>query len=113
PDTTAPSAGAPGMRLCRGWASRHRRYNAGVPGALMAIYQLGSKRPQIHPDAYVFETATLIGDIRMAAESSVWPGAVLRGDNEPIIIGHGSNVQDGSVLHTDEGFALRIADFVT
>ncbi len=79
----------------------------------MAIYQLGTKRPDIHPDAYVFDTATLIGDIRMAAESSVWPGAVLRGDNEPIMIGLGSNVQDGSVLHTDEGFGLHIADFVT
>lgn len=79
----------------------------------MAIYELGHRRPQIHPDAYVFETATLIGDVRMAPESSIWPGAILRGDNEALIIGEGSNVQDGSVLHTDEGYPLRIGKFVT
>ncbi len=79
----------------------------------MAIYQIGNRVPQIDPTAYVFENAVVIGDVRMAPNSSVWPGAVLRGDNDPIIIGRGSNIQDGSVLHTDVGFPLIIGDEVT
>ncbi|MGE4335269.1 MAG: gamma carbonic anhydrase family protein [Pigmentiphaga sp.] len=79
----------------------------------MAIYQFGDRTPQIDPQAYVCPGATLIGDVRLAAYASVWPGAVLRGDNEPIIIGLGSNVQDGSVLHTDPGRAIVIAEGVT
>lgn len=79
----------------------------------MAIYQLGERTPQIHATAYVFETATVIGDVRMAANSSVWPGAVLRGDNDPITLGAGSNVQDGSVLHTDIGQPLTLGENVT
>ncbi len=79
----------------------------------MAIYQLGQRIPQIDPTAYVFDSAVVIGDVRMAAHSSVWPGATLRGDNDPIIIGRGSNIQDGSVLHTDVGFPLVIGEEVT
>jgi len=79
----------------------------------MAIYQLGDVAPQIDPTAYVFETAVLIGDVRMAPNSSVWPNAVLRADNDPIFLGEGSNVQDGSVLHTDIGHPLVIGKNVT
>lgn len=79
----------------------------------MAIYQLGARSPQIDATAYVFESATVLGDVRLAARSSVWPGAVLRGDNDPITVGAGSNVQDGSVLHTDIGQPLTIGENVT
>ena len=74
----------------------------------MAIYALGERCPQIHPSAFVHESAVVIGDVRIGARASIWPGAVLRGDNEPIIIGEESNVQDGSILHTDIGVPLTI-----
>lgn len=79
----------------------------------MAIYQLGERTPQIDPTAFVFESAVIIGDVRLAARTSIWPGAILRGDNDPIILGEGSNVQDGSVLHTDLGHPLEIGRNVT
>jgi len=79
----------------------------------MAIYELGERKPALAQDAYVFDTAVVIGDVRMAERSSIWPGAIARGDNDPIIIGRGSNVQDGSVLHTDVGSPLIIGDEVT
>ena len=78
----------------------------------MALYQLGDP-PQIDPDAYVAAEATLIGNVTLKARASVWPGVVIRGDNEPITVGEGSNVQEGSVLHTDPGCPLDIADNVT
>lgn len=76
----------------------------------MPIYKLGDRSPTFpKSDAYwVAPTATLIGDIRLNEEASVWFGAVLRGDNEPVTIGERSNVQDGCVFHTDMGFPLTI-----
>ncbi|MBN6033595.1 gamma carbonic anhydrase family protein [Amycolatopsis sp. 195334CR] len=68
----------------------------------MAIYALGDLVPDIHPDAYVHPDATLIGDVRIRAFASVWPQAVLRGDNGYIEIGERSNVQDGCVIHCTE-----------
>ena len=79
----------------------------------MAIYQLGHRTPAIDPTAYVHEQATVIGDVRLAARVSVWPHATLRGDNEAIVLGAGSNVQESCVLHTDPGFALTIGEDVT
>ncbi len=79
----------------------------------MAIYQLEDRIPEIDPSAYVHEDATVIGRVIMHAGSSVWPQVVLRGDNEAITIGKGSNVQDGSVLHTDVGAPLDIGENVT
>lgn len=79
----------------------------------MAIYQLGSYVPNIHPTAWVAEEATIIGQVTLEAYASVWPGAVLRGDNEPIHIGTGSNVQEGAILHTDPGCPLTIGASVT
>jgi len=61
------------------------------------------KRPQIDPSAFIHETASVIGDVRMGPRSSVWPGASLRGDLEPIIVGEASNVQDNCVIHTTVG----------
>lgn len=65
----------------------------------MAIYALGDREPQIHPDAYVHPDAVVIGAVTLAAGSSVWPGAVLRGDYGTISVGEYTNVQDGTVLH--------------
>ena len=81
--------------------------------ARMPIYALGPHRPAIDPTAYVTDTAVLIGKVELQAESSVWFGATLRGDNEPIVIGQGSNVQEGAVLHTDPGSPLTVHDHVT
>jgi carbonic anhydrase/acetyltransferase-like protein (isoleucine patch superfamily) len=79
----------------------------------MAIYQLGADAPEIDPSAYVADTASVIGKVRIAAGASVWFGATLRGDNEPITIGADSNVQEGTVMHTDPGFPLTIGSGVT
>lgn len=79
----------------------------------MAIYSLGSKTPQVSPSAWIAPNATIIGDVRLAANSSVWWNCVLRGDNDPIVIGENSNVQDGSILHTDDGIPLTIGRDVT
>ena len=79
----------------------------------MAIYQLGDDRPEIHSSAWVAESAEVIGKVQLAEDASVWYGAVLRGDNDWIRIGRRSNVQDGSVLHTDTGMALTVGEGVT
>ena len=70
-------------------------------------------QPTVHPDAWVADSAVLIGDVRLAAGASVWPTAVARGDVCAIEIGEGSNVQDGAVLHGDPGQPVRIGADVT
>lgn len=72
------------------------------------IYALDGIAPQIDPSAWVADSATLIGKVVIEAEASVWFGAVIRGDNEEIRVGAGSNVQENSVLHTDMGYPLTI-----
>ena len=79
----------------------------------MAIYQLGEHAPEIDASAYVADSANLIGKVTLAAKASVWDGVTIRGDNEWITIGERSNVQDGSVLHTDMGSPLTLGDDVT
>ncbi len=79
----------------------------------MAIYQLGDDAPRIAPTAWVADSAQVIGRVQLAEGASVWYGAVLRGDNEWISIGARSNVQDGSVLHTDMGSPLVLGEDVT
>lgn len=66
----------------------------------MAIYALGDASPTIHPDAFVHPDAVIIGSVRIGAESSVWPGAVIRGDDGEIVIGERTSIQDGTVVHT-------------
>lgn len=66
----------------------------------MALYALGEKKPSIHPQAWVHPAAVVIGDVTLGAGSSVWPGAVLRGDCGPIIVGERTSIQDGSIIHT-------------
>jgi carbonic anhydrase/acetyltransferase-like protein (isoleucine patch superfamily) len=79
----------------------------------MAIYQLGADVPEIDPSAYVADSASVIGKVRLGPGASVWFGATLRGDNEPITIGADSNVQEGTVMHTDPGYPLTIGSGVT
>ncbi len=77
------------------------------------IYTLDGLTPQIDPTAWVAPDANIIGRVVLMAESSVWFGATLRGDNEEIRLGEGSNIQEGSVLHTDMGFPLVIGEDCT
>ena len=79
----------------------------------MAIYQLGEHAPQIHDTAFVADSADVIGRVHLAEDTSVWFGVVVRGDTDDIRIGRGSNIQDNSVLHTDEGIELVIGENVT
>lgn len=79
----------------------------------MSIFSLGEKQPVIADSAWVAPNATVIGDVRLAAHASIWWNATLRGDNDPIHIGENSNIQDGSVLHTDEGIPMHIGNNVT
>ena len=65
----------------------------------MSLYQLGDTAPSIDADAYVAAEATVIGNVTLKARASVWPGAVIRGDNEPIVVGEATNVQEGAVLN--------------
>ena len=69
--------------------------------------------PTVHPDDWVAESAVVIGDVHLAAGASLWPTAVARGDVCAIVIGEGSNVQDGAVLHGDPGQPVRIGSDVT
>ena len=77
------------------------------------IFAIEKSVPDISEDAYVAPTATVIGDVRLAPQSSVWFGAVLRGDVERLTIGRGTNIQDNSVLHADPGAPLVLAEKVT
>ncbi len=72
------------------------------------IYALDGHAPQIHPTAWIAPGAVLIGNVVVGAYASVWFGAVLRGDNEVISLGEGSNIQENSVLHSDMGYPLNI-----
>jgi carbonic anhydrase/acetyltransferase-like protein (isoleucine patch superfamily) len=81
----------------------------------MSVYGLGEAVPQLPEDGqyWIAPGAVLIGRVILKANASVWFGAVLRGDNEPITVGENSNVQDGAVLHTDAGTPLTIGSNVT
>lgn len=72
------------------------------------IYSLDGLTPDIAPSAWVAPDANIIGAVTLAADSSVWFGATLRGDNERITLGQGSNVQEACVLHTDMGYPMVI-----
>ncbi|MDR1351137.1 MAG: gamma carbonic anhydrase family protein [Zoogloeaceae bacterium] len=79
----------------------------------MTLYRLDQLTPQLGKDVWIAPNASVIGDVRLADRASVWFNAVLRGDNDPIIIGADSNIQDGSALHTDTGFPLVVGARVT
>ena len=77
------------------------------------FYDLKDKKPQNSGKNWVAPNATIIGDVTLGKNSSIWFNAVLRGDIENIHIGEGSNIQDGSVLHTDPGCPLKVGKDVT
>lgn len=79
----------------------------------MTIYALDGVSPEIDPSAWVAPDANVIGRVVMEADSSVWFGVTIRADNEPIIIGAGTNVQEHSVFHTDPGCPLTLGANVT
>jgi carbonic anhydrase/acetyltransferase-like protein (isoleucine patch superfamily) len=72
------------------------------------IYALGDRVPQIHEDAYVHPDAVVIGDVRIGADSSIWPTAVLRGDYGTIIVGERTSIQDGTVVHAVDEYPTVI-----
>jgi carbonic anhydrase/acetyltransferase-like protein (isoleucine patch superfamily) len=76
----------------------------------MAIYALGDREPTIDPSAYIHPDAVVIGRVTIGAESTVWPGAVLRGDDGDIFVGSRTSVQDGTVVHTTAAFPTTIGD---
>lgn len=86
----------------------------------MHVKPFGSKTPSVHASTFIHETATVIGEVTLAADVSIWPQTVVRGDIHRITIGQRTNVQDGSVLHVTHasnfnpgGFPLTIGDEVT
>jgi carbonic anhydrase/acetyltransferase-like protein (isoleucine patch superfamily) len=79
----------------------------------MAIYELDGKSPQLGKGAWVADSAQVIGTVELGENASVWFGVVIRGDTETIRIGRNTNVQDGSVLHADEGVPLVLGDNVS
>ncbi|CAB4537556.1 unannotated protein [freshwater metagenome] len=79
----------------------------------MAIYALGDQVPEIHPDAYIHPDAVVIGNVVIGAYTSVWPAAVLRGDDGFIFVGERCSVQDGAVLHTTAVFPTTVGNEVT
>src|ERR1035437_8207285 len=76
----------------------------------MPIYALGDRTPTIHADAFIHPDAVVIGDVRIGAASSVWPGAVLRGDYGTIIVGERTSIQDGAVVHAVAEYPTVIGD---
>jgi carbonic anhydrase/acetyltransferase-like protein (isoleucine patch superfamily) len=79
----------------------------------MAIYRLDTLVPEIADDAWIADSAIIIGDARIDSGASIWPQAVIRADNASITIGLNSNIQEAAVLHTDPGLPLTVADHVT
>ena len=79
----------------------------------MALYELDGVSPQLADTAWVADNAQVIGNVKLAADASVWFGVTVRGDTETISVGRGSNIQDGSVLHADVGMPLVVGDNVT
>ena len=77
------------------------------------IYELDGIAPEIHPEAWVAPGAHVMGRVVLGAGASVWFGAALRGDNEPITVGQDTNIQENCVLHTDMGYPLVIGAFCT
>lgn len=79
----------------------------------MALFEIEGKSPRCAEGVWVAESAQVVGDVSLGRDASVWFGAVIRADNEPMTVGHGSNIQEAAVLHSDPGFPLTIGDHVT
>ncbi len=74
----------------------------------MAMYALGERTPNVHPDAFVHPDAVVIGHVQVDAEATIWPGAVLRGDYGHITVGARTSIQDGSIVHATADLDTRI-----
>jgi carbonic anhydrase/acetyltransferase-like protein (isoleucine patch superfamily) len=79
----------------------------------MAIYELDGVQPQVAATAWVADSAQVMGNVELGEDTSIWFGAIVRGDTEVITIGRGSNIQDASVLHADIGKPLTVGENVT
>lgn len=79
----------------------------------MAIYALGDRVPHFGEGSWIAENATVIGQVEAGRNVSIWYNVVIRGDNDPITIGDNTNIQDGSILHNDDGVPLKIGSNVT
>jgi len=79
----------------------------------MPLFEFEGKRPQVHPSAFIADTATLVGEVIVEQDASVWFGAVLRADYAPVIVRAGANVQDGSIIHGPPGHSTEIGPGAT
>jgi carbonic anhydrase/acetyltransferase-like protein (isoleucine patch superfamily) len=79
----------------------------------MPLFAFEGREPQVSPEAWIAPTATLVGDVRVEAEASIWYGAVLRADFGPIIVRRGANVQDGSILHGGDDPVTEVGEGAT
>ncbi|MDQ8024182.1 MAG: gamma carbonic anhydrase family protein [Moraxellaceae bacterium] len=79
----------------------------------MAIYSLDDRSPLLGEGSWVADDASVIGSVTLGRDVSVWFGAILRGDNDPITIGDRTNIQDGAIIHTDDGVPLTLGNDVT
>jgi carbonic anhydrase/acetyltransferase-like protein (isoleucine patch superfamily) len=81
----------------------------------MALYELDGKRVRTPASGrfWVADNAVVLGNVTLEDDASIWFGCTVRGDNEPIVVGRGSNIQDGCVLHTDPGFPIHIGENCT
>ena len=79
----------------------------------MTCFKLGELAPVLSQGAWVAMSADVLGSVELHEDVSVWFSCVIRGDNETVVIGRGTNIQDGSVLHSDKGFPLHIGQYVT
>ncbi|OCA91806.1 gamma carbonic anhydrase family protein [Pseudobacillus wudalianchiensis] len=77
------------------------------------LFKFKGDYPNVHSTAYIAPGAQLIGSVELMEDTSVWFNAVLRGDNEKIVIGKGSNVQDGAIVHVDPGYPVDVGEHVT
>lgn len=79
----------------------------------MAVYQLDQLVPRVADTAWVADSAQVVGNVDLAENTSIWFNVVMRGDNEALRVGRGSNIQDGSVVHSDPGFPVTLGENVT
>ncbi|GAB2890838.1 gamma carbonic anhydrase family protein [Uliginosibacterium flavum] len=79
----------------------------------MAIYALGDRVPELGEGVWVADNARVIGKVSLGKRVSIWFNAILRGDNDPITVGEHTNIQDGAILHTDDGIPLTLGSHVS
>ncbi|MGZ4139588.1 MAG: gamma carbonic anhydrase family protein, partial [Actinomycetota bacterium] len=79
----------------------------------MPLFEFEGKRPQIHESAFIADTASIIGDVTIEENASVWYGVVLRADYGPLVVRAGANIQDGSVLHGPPGHDMEVGPGAT